>query len=69
MSRIFKGIDPFFYKRYQKIVCITETVGDVVKKHTGLSDSNIEVIIMECQSTRLKIVFLEIDLIFFRMQI
>lgn len=43
-SRIFKGIDPFFYRQYQKIVCITETVGDVVKKHTGLSDSNIEVI-------------------------
>jgi glycosyltransferase involved in cell wall biosynthesis len=43
-SRIFKGIDPFFYKQYQKIVCITQIVGDVVKKHTGLSDSNIEVI-------------------------
>lgn len=43
-SRIFKNIDPFFYKHYQKIVCITEEVCDVVKKQTGLMDLNIEVI-------------------------
>jgi glycosyltransferase involved in cell wall biosynthesis len=43
-SWFFKCLDPLFYKRYQKIVCITEKVADVVKKHNGLSGSNIEVI-------------------------
>jgi glycosyltransferase involved in cell wall biosynthesis len=41
---LFKYIDPFFYRQYDKIICISEKVYDVVKEQTGLSDSKIEII-------------------------
>jgi glycosyltransferase involved in cell wall biosynthesis len=43
-SRLFKYIDPFFYKQYDTIICISEKVSDVVKEHTALSISKIEII-------------------------
>jgi glycosyltransferase involved in cell wall biosynthesis len=41
---LFKYIDPFFYRQYDTIICISEKVSDVVKEHTALSNSKIEII-------------------------
>lgn len=41
---LFKYIDPFFYREYDTIICISEKVYDVVKEHTALSDSKSEII-------------------------
>jgi glycosyltransferase involved in cell wall biosynthesis len=43
-NRLFKYIDPFFYRQYDKIICISEEVYSVVKNHTALSNSKIEII-------------------------
>jgi glycosyltransferase involved in cell wall biosynthesis len=43
-SRLFKYIDPFFYRQYDTIICISEKVCDVVKEHTGLPSSKIEIL-------------------------
>lgn len=43
-NRLFKYIDPFFYRQYNKVICISEEVYTVVKNHTALSNSKIEII-------------------------
>lgn len=35
-SRFFQRLDPYFYKRYNKIIAISEAVATVIHKHTGL---------------------------------
>ena len=37
-------IDRFMYRFYHKVICITEDVHQIIKKHTKLSDSKFEVI-------------------------
>jgi glycosyltransferase involved in cell wall biosynthesis len=41
---LFKHIDPFFYARYDKIICITQKVSCIVKDHTSISNSKIQII-------------------------
>jgi glycosyltransferase involved in cell wall biosynthesis len=40
----FKYIDPFFYRQFDTIICISEKVCDVIKEHTELPSSKIEII-------------------------
>lgn len=40
----FKKIDKFMYQFYQKIVCITDEVYKIIRKHTNLPESNFEII-------------------------
>lgn len=42
-SRFFRKVDPFFYRRYQRVVAISEKVATVVRKHSGLN-ATIEII-------------------------
>lgn len=41
---LFKYIDPFFYRQFDKVICISEKVCDVTKVHTGLPSSKIQII-------------------------
>lgn len=41
---LFKYIDPFFYRQYDKIICISEKVYSVVENHAAVSKSKIEII-------------------------
>ena len=43
-NRFFKIIDRFCYKNYKKIICITEEVMEVLKKHTSFPVHKFEII-------------------------
>lgn len=43
-NKIFKFVDKLFYKGYDKIICITQEINDILQRHTGLSSSAFEVI-------------------------
>lgn len=36
-SSFFRGLDPFIYRRFNKVIAISENVAEVVRRHTGLN--------------------------------